>query len=240
VKRETLRKKHERNRNRKPNRKRILVCAGALLGVFVCVFAVALFSRKTPSGARRFAPLVPKTRVAAQILKGAKAQIGADYDASYRVIAYPLGDVPKKLGACTDVIVRAFRSAGFDLQKLIHEDMKRDFSDYPQTWGLPAPDTNIDHRRVPNQIRFFQKHAQSLTTEVSSRTLNQWQPGDVVFWNTGRTLHTGIISDTRNDFGQPLVVHNGWTCIEGDHLTAWQIIGHFRYPTKQASTGQTG
>lgn len=175
-------------------------------------------------------PVKPKSKVAAKILEGAKEQQGTMYNASYRVISYPGGDVPQTQGACTDVIVRAARNAGYDLQKLIHQDMAANFNLYPAKWGLPAPDTNIDHRRVPNQMRYLERKGLVLTKTVSPKTLSQWQPGDFVYWDLGRTLHTGVVSDQRNQWGEPLVIHNGWRCIEEDALTRWRIIGHYRFP----------
>ena len=80
------------------------------------------------------------------------------YDGSYRSIPYPGGDVPENVGVCTDVLVRSYRAIGIDLQRLVHEDMSADFDAYPRNWGLSRPDTNIDHRRVPNLRRFFERH----------------------------------------------------------------------------------
>ena len=93
-----------------------------------------------------------------KILLGARDEVnrGVRYDASYEAMSYPGGDVSADHGACTDVVIRAFRNAGFDLQKMIHEDMKENFDLYPTTYGLSKPDTNIDHRRVRNQMRYFE------------------------------------------------------------------------------------
>ena len=174
-------------------------------------------------------------KTADRILLGARAEVRnrTRYDASYVAIVYPGGDVPANRGACTDVVVRALRNADFDLQMLIHEDMQANFSEYPSRWGLTRPDANIDHRRVPNQMTFFQRHGLSLTTEVAD-ALSEWQWGDVVYWDTGEgQLHTGIISDWTNEEGVPLVIHNGWITREEDCLTRWEIIGHYRYPARQ-------
>ena len=179
-------------------------------------------------------PLKPQSATAAHILAGAKAQIGTRYDASYRVIAYPMGDVDASKGACTDVVIRALRSAGYDLQKLIHDDMSARFGDYPKTWHLAAPNANIDHRRVPNQMVYFAKFGRALPLATSGASLKSWQVGDIVYWNTGNDgntrLHTGIVSDTRDWRGLPYVIHNGSLCIEDDALDRWPIIGHFRFP----------
>ncbi len=179
-------------------------------------------------------PLRPQNATAAKILAGAKAQIGARYDASYQTIAYPMGDVAASRGACTDVVIRALRAAGYDLQKRVHEDMMARFADYPTTWGLEAPNPNIDHRRVPNQMVYFAKHGRALPLSTSGANLKSWQVGDIVYWNTGSAgntrLHTGIVSDTRDWRGLPYVIHNGSICLEDDALDRWPIIGHFRFP----------
>ena len=179
-------------------------------------------------------PLQPQSPVAAQILAGAKAQVGTRYDASYQTISYPMGDVEANRGACTDVVIRALRSAGFDLQKRIHLDMKARWNAYPNKWGLEAPNPNIDHRRVPNQMVYFRRYAQVLPLQTSGPNLKTWQVGDIVYWNTGNTgntrLHTGIVSDTRDARGLPYVIHNGSVCLEEDALDRWKIIGHFRFP----------
>ncbi|MEW5922314.1 MAG: DUF1287 domain-containing protein [Bacillota bacterium] len=165
------------------------------------------------------------------ILLGARREVknGTRYDASYAVISYPGGDVSPDYGACTDVVVRAFRNAGIDLQQLIHEDMKENFHLYPQRWGLSRPDPNIDHRRVPNQMRFFEHHGIPLTLEVEEN-LDQWQWGDVVYWKfpDGRD-HCGIISDRTRRDGVPLVIHNAGLTREEDCLLRWEITGHFRW-----------
>lgn len=180
------------------------------------------------------APALPRA-VAGKIVAAARAQIGAGYDPVYQAIPYPNGDVPRDRGVCTDVVVRALRAAGFDLQRLIHEDMRRNFGLYPRRWGLRRPDPSIDHRRVPNQIVFFRRHGSELTRVVSARTLSAWRPGDIVCWklDNGRD-HTGVLSDATGAGGAPLVIHNLGRCAEQDCLRAWQITGHFRYPKTSA------
>jgi uncharacterized protein YijF (DUF1287 family) len=171
---------------------------------------------------------------AARIVEAAKSQQGTFYSAAYKNISYPNGDVRKDRGACTDVVVRALRGAGYDLQKLIHEDISRNWKLYPSHWGLDHPDPNIDHRRVPNQMVFFERYGQKLTHKVSKQTRAQWQPGDIVCWKTGpRRWHIGVLSDGLNRRGWPLVVHNGSVCVEADCLTRWPIIGHYRFPAKR-------
>lgn len=188
--------------------------------------------RAMPGIAVRRADPVLST-VARTIVTVARAQVGDIYDPGYFDLRYPNGDVPRGRGACTDVVIRALRAAGYDLQRLIHDDMKRDFGAYPHKWGLRRTDKNIDHRRVPNQMTFFRRHGKVLPLMVSARTLSSWRPGDVVRWKLDNGLdHTGILSDRRDGAGKPLVIHNLAVCAEEDVLTAWKITGHFRYPVK--------
>jgi uncharacterized protein YijF (DUF1287 family) len=222
-------------------RKRRLVLGSVLLVVACALTPVYNGARhvygwwrvaQSPHGA--MPPLPVKSPVAAKILADAKTQIGTLYDASYRTIAYPMGDVETGKGACTDVVIRSLRAAGYDLQSLVHEDMKAHWQSYPKTWHLSAPNPNIDHRRVPNQMAYLRRHAVALPLSTVGSDLQTWQPGDIVYWNTGNTnntrLHTGIVSDTRNEKGEPFVIHNGSVCVEDDALTRWRIIGHFRFP----------
>ncbi len=174
---------------------------------------------------------IPNPR-ARQIVQAAKEQIGTRYDARYQTIAYPLGDVPENRGACTDVIVRALRAVDIDLQQRIHADMLQNWKSYPRKWGLNAPNPNIDHRRVPNQMKYFDTHAHVLTKRADASTWKQWQPGDIVFWNSGEgRLHTGIVSDGVASDGEPFVIHNGSVCREDHALNRWPIIGHYRVKT---------
>jgi uncharacterized protein len=161
----------------------------------------------------------------------ARRQIGTAYVADYVSIPYPNGDVPAGTGACTDVVVRAFRAFGADLQRLVHEDMRANFGLYPKRWGLRRPDRNIDHRRVPNLVVYFRRHGTALPTATTGAARATWQPGDVVTWtlDNGRD-HCGIVTDATGPSGLPTVVHNLGRCAEEDCLTAWRIVGHYRYP----------
>ena len=132
-------------------------------------------------------------------------------------------------GVCTDLVVRAFRGTGVDLQKLVHEDMAASFASYPRLWGANRPDPNIDHRRVPNLMVFFQRRGQWLPTGTAGTDAASWQPGDVVFWDLpGGLKHCGIVSDRRGTSGRPLVVHNIGTAAEEDCRARWPVIGHGR------------
>lgn len=156
------------------------------------------------------------------------------YDGSYRSISYPMGDVPDNIGVCTDVVIRSYRSLGIDLQQLVHEDMRADFDHYPATWGLKRPDSNIDHRRVPNLQRFFERQGAALP--VSSLG-EDYRPGDLVTWMLpGNLPHIGIVSN-RNAYGttRPLIVHNiGLGPMLEDMLFDYKITGHYRfYPNER-------
>lgn len=151
------------------------------------------------------------------------------YDPAYRVIAYPMGDVPADRGVCADVIIRAYRRLGIDLQRLVHEDMAAHFRAYPRLWGLVTPDPNIDHRRVPNLERFFTRHGRSL---AATRNPADYRPGDLVTWRLGGRLpHIGIVTDQRSpDGARPLIVHNiGEGPKLEDVLFAFPLLGHYRY-----------
>jgi uncharacterized protein len=165
------------------------------------------------------------------IIDGAIDQVGktTGYDPSYQKLDYPNGDVPIETGVCSDVIVRAFRKAGIDLQKDVHEDMTSNFSVYPTRWGLKGPDSNIDHRRVPNLQTFFNRKGKSLDTTSGSEN---FLPGDIVTWDLGGGVdHVGMVTNVWYKPTQRyLIVHNigGGTRME-DSLFSWKITGHYRY-----------
>ena len=148
------------------------------------------------------------------------------YDPSYTQLKYPMGDVPIVKGVCTDVVVRALRHQDIDLQQRIHEDMKANFKKYPQKWGLKGTDKNIDHRRVPNIMTYFQRQGYYVNDQ-------KYRAGDIVAWDLGKGLtHIGIISDkTTMMTNTPLVIHNiGYGARENDILYEYKIIGHYRLP----------
>ena len=151
------------------------------------------------------------------------------YDPTYFSIPYPNGDVPSDKGVCTDVVIRAYRKLGIDLQKEVHEDMASNFSLYPKDWGLKTTDKNIDHRRVPNLMTFFKRHG---TVKKKSTNPNDYAPGDIVTWNLGGgTNHIGILIDQKSrDNERYLVVHNIGNGQEiSDCLFQFKIIGHYSY-----------
>jgi uncharacterized protein len=188
----------------------------------VTCFAMPLLAEKT---------VVPKPffdRLAEAAM--ARTLLVVRYDPAYVVLAYPGGDVPADTGVCTDEVIRSYRSLGIDLQVLVHDDMAKNFSLYPKLWGMSRPDKNIDHRRVPNLQRFFERHGASLpVTELAA----DYRPGDLVAWDLdGNGLkHIGIVVPAPG--GQAAVgwiVHNigaGPQC--EPLLFAWKVIGHYRF-----------
>jgi uncharacterized protein YijF (DUF1287 family) len=151
------------------------------------------------------------------------------YDPTYFSIQYPNGDVPNDRGVCTDVVIRAYRKIGIDLQKEVHEDMKANFKLYPKKWGLTKTDTNIDHRRVPNLMTFFARHGE---VKSMSQTASNYQPGDIVCWDLGGGVtHIGLVVNKKSeDKVRYLIVHNiGGGQVLADCLFQFKIIGHYRY-----------
>lgn len=161
----------------------------------------------------------------------ARQQIGVtvEYDPDYVSLKYPGGDVPIERGVCTDVVIRAMRGLNFDLQKEVHEDMKKNFSAYPsrKNWGLKRTDRNIDHRRVPNLQTFFKRKGWSLAITDDPA---DYLPGDIVTCLLGNSLpHIMIVSDRKNEDGVPLIIHNiGAGTQEEDDLFTFKITGHYR------------
>ncbi len=156
------------------------------------------------------------------------------YDPAYFSIPYPNGDVPDGKGVCTDVIIRAYRALGTDLQKEVHEDMRANFGLYPKNWGLTRTDRNIDHRRVPNLMVFFTRHGERLKADKNAAA---YLPGDIVTWDLGRGItHIGIVSDREvpGGNGRHLIVHNiGQGQVLEDCLFSFTVTGHFRYVPKK-------
>lgn len=151
------------------------------------------------------------------------------YDPSYVKLDYPGGDVPLDRGVCSDVLVRAFRKAGIDLQKEVHQDMRAGFNAYPKRWGLTRPDPNIDHRRVPNLMTFFRRSGKALA--ISNRK-EDYLPGDIVAWDLGNGLtHIGLVTNMISEpTGAYKIVHNIGAGVQvEDVLFSWEIIGHYRY-----------
>jgi len=151
------------------------------------------------------------------------------YDSKYYVIEYPNGDVPSNKGVCTDVIIRAYRKLGIDLQKEVHEDMNANFSIYPKNWGLLTTDKNIDHRRVPNLMTFFTR--KGIILPITNNP-DDYNPGDIVCWDLGGGItHIGIVVNKRStDNKRYKIVHNiGAGQVIEDCLFSFKIIGHYKY-----------
>ncbi len=151
-----------------------------------------------------------------------------EYDPAYVTLSYPGGDVPRRTGVCTDVVIRAMRGAGVDLQKEVHEDMRTHFSAYPRRYGLKRPDRSIDHRRVPNLMTYFSRKGRSLP--MSTRA-EDYRPGDIVAWKLSSGMHIGLVSDVPSSRGWGWqIIHNigGGARVE-DALFGMEVIGHYRY-----------
>tara|TARA_B100001063_G_C16761400_1_gene556141 strand:- start:575 stop:1159 length:585 start_codon:yes stop_codon:yes gene_type:complete len=152
-----------------------------------------------------------------------------DYIFGWQKIPYPNGDVDPKTGVCTDVVIRAFRKLGFDLQKEIHIDMTNNFELYPKYWDDDKPDSNIDHRRVYNQMRYFKRMGNEIQITYNPQ---DYLPGDVVAWNLGgNTTHIGVVVDKKSEDGlRYMIIHNiGYGQVMEDVLFNYQIIGHYRF-----------
>lgn len=178
------------------------------------------------------APVRADSAFARTVADAARAQTKKRvvYDGRYVKLAYPGGDVPAGTGVCTDVVIRAFRAAGVDLQKDVHEDMAKSFAVYPKKWGRRAPDPNIDHRRVPNLMTFFSRRGASrpVTNDVKD-----YAPGDLVAWDLGGGVtHIGVVADGGK------IVHNiGAGPKLEDVLFDWRIIGHYRWADSEKKEG---
>lgn len=169
------------------------------------------------------------------LVAAARSQVGVtlSYDPRYERLAYPGGDVPLERGVCTDVIVRAYRKLGADLQVLVHQDMKQAWAIYQKQgrWQMKAPDRNIDHRRVPNLATYFARHGTSLPVSKDGR---DYRAGDIVTWRLpGNLTHIGIVSDRQVAGGVPLMIHNiGAGTQEENMLFAFPVTGHYRWQAR--------
>ena len=167
-----------------------------------------------------------------RFILGAVMQYGVttSYNGAYKKISYPNGDVDISTGVCTDVIIRAFRAVDIDLQREIHRDMKRYFRKYPRKWGLRRPDSNIDHRRVPNMEVYFERKGYKIPIGKQGDFSN-YVPGDLVVWRINNDLtHIGIVSDQKvPETSRYYIIHNPFQGVEiSDWLGEFEIINHFR------------
>ncbi len=207
--------------------------------IAISIIAVVLFALQ-PAGAD---PIEKPEK----LVKSARelSQEETEYDPDYARIGYPMGDVAADRGVCTDIVVRAFRTIGIDLQELVHKDMKANFHAYPakRAYGQKKSDSNIDHRRVTNLAVFFKRNGVSLTRSIDSKDLHKWRPGDIVIFDlkqNGGTTHIGIISDRLDKAsGRPLVFHHFPPLpSEDDALDMFAISGHYRYPVASDLIGK--
>lgn len=141
------------------------------------------------------------------------------YNDAYRRLSYPMGDVPKLYGVCTDVVIRAYRALGVDLQVAV------------QRAGVGAGDTSIDHRRTETLRRFFARAGKSLPVTSFAE---DYEPGDIVTYdrpqNSGSRSHIAVVSDVLSASGRPMIVHNrGWGPQLEDGLFVDRITGHYRF-----------
>jgi len=222
----------------RPRKARGVRRIGLLIALGAVLTALALVAVGVPESRALLGKLIvqvdppPDTASAKahEFASAAEEQVGVtvSYDASYVQLGYPGGDVPQETGVCTDVVVRAMREMGVDLQVEVHEDMADAFGEYPRTWGLSEPDPNIDHRRVPNLRVYFERCGKSLpVTSVAA----DYQPGDIVTWKMpGGSPHVGIVSERQAPWESRFaIVHNAGrgTKVE-DVLFAFTITGHYR------------
>ncbi|MCA9771661.1 MAG: DUF1287 domain-containing protein [Myxococcales bacterium] len=207
----------------------------AATAVIPCLALLAFGALASPTPVRADGPFGPRLAEAAI----ERTEHRVRYDGRYRAIPYPGGDVPDDLGVCTDLVIRAYRALGVDLQREVHEDMRAAFDAYPRRWGLARPDANIDHRRVPNLEAFLARRGAGL---APSDDPDDYLPGDLVTWRLpGDLPHIGIVTDRRaGDGARPWVVHNiGAGPRLEDMLFTYPITGHFRY-AGGASGGRLG
>ncbi len=212
-------------------------CASWRIASLVCLLTVGCTASNAGTGSTTTPTTASDARTSAgapasatpPLVAAARRQIGVTvvYDPAYVVLPYPGGDVPQDRGVCTDVVVRALRTQGIDLQRSVHEDMRANFARYPKKWRLRTPDRNIDHRRVPNLQTFFARRGWSL---APTREAGDYRAGDLVTWMLpGHLPHIGIVSDRRTRTGTPLILHNiGRGTREEDILFDHPITGHYR------------
>jgi uncharacterized protein len=200
----------------------------SLLLLTACSRSNGLSTTKAPAIIRQETAIA--NPIARKLVAGGVAQtsVTKSYDPAYINLAYPGGDVPASTGVCTDVVIRAYRQIGIDLQKLVHEDMSRNFAAYPKLWGLKQPDKNIDHRRVANLMTFLQRRRATLPVSNNSA---DYLPGDLVTYDLGPKigLHIAIVTNVRGSDGYQMV-HNACCGTKVETLPSnWKINGHYRY-----------
>lgn len=203
------------------------------LFVLACLslIAVSCHAQDTSQAAEAARKQAPKDQSFATKLTHAaldRTRQRVRYEPAYVSLSYPGGDVPSDTGVCTDEVIRCYRALGIDLQKLVHEDMKRAFSVYPKNWGLRSTDKNIDHRRVPNLQTFFKRRGASLSV---TQTATDYKPGDLITCTVaGKLPHIALIVPSPRGTCTPWIVHNigqGPQC--EDRLFEFPLTGHYRF-----------
>jgi uncharacterized protein YijF (DUF1287 family) len=198
--------------------------------VFSAVISLSAFAELgTPAAASR-SRIISNGSFSSRLTFAAldRTQQNVRYDPAYVSLTYPGGDVPVDTGVCTDEVIRAYRTLDIDLQKLVHEDMKRSFSAYPKLWGLTSPDKNIDHRRVPNLQAFFKRRGASLPI---TQTAADYLPGDLITCTVaGKLPHIAMVVPSPDGSETPWIVHNiGRGPQLEDRLFEFPLTGHYRY-----------
>lgn len=207
-----------------------------IISLILLFFAISCKSNNTVS-INDITDKIPATSLSKEInllMQNLEAQteLTKTYNPAYVTLKYPNGDVPINTGVCADVVVRALRATNIDLQKEVHLDMNKNFSVYPKRWNLKTTDKNIDHRRVANLMKFFERKQKSI--DITKNT-NDYKAGDIVAWklNNG-LLHIGMVYNGASEDGTPLIVHNiGSGTKVADVLFQWEIIGHYRWFEQQ-------
>ena len=207
--------------------KKCLILSGCLLLAWLCIAAASDFAQTRPASTNPRQAFLNKL-VAAAI---ERTNHSVKYVSAYIHLDYPGGDVPADTGVCSDEIIRSYRAVGVDLQKEVHEDMVKNWTDYPRNskWRQTHPDASIDHRRVPNLMVFFSRKGESLPITEQAE---DFSPGDIVTWDLGGDVpHIGIVVNVKSiETGRPLIVHNiGRGPKMEDVLFGWKITGHYRY-----------
>ncbi len=203
-----------------------------IISLILLFFAISCKSNNTVS-INDITDKIPATSLSKEInllMQNLEVQteLTKTYNPAYVTLKYPNGDVPINTGVCADVVVRALRATNIDLQKEVHLDMNKNFSVYPKRWNLKTTDKNIDHRRVANLMKFFERKQKSI--DITKNT-NDYKAGDIVAWklNNG-LLHIGMVYNGASEDGTPLIVHNiGSGTKVADVLFQWEIIGHYRW-----------
>jgi hypothetical protein len=198
------------------------------LSALLCAFLAAAVCCAQTSSTRTNPREEFRDKLVAAAIERTKHSV--KYVSQYVHLDYPGGDVPADTGVCSDEIIRAYRAVGIDLQKEVHEDMVKNWTEYPPKtkWHQEHPDPSIDHRRVPNLMVFFGRKGESLPISLRA---DDYSPGDLVTWDLGGDVpHIGILVNVKSTEGRPLIVHNiGQGPKMEDVLFSWKITGHYRY-----------